>query len=224
MVRQARHERVCDISAHPEFVEEKLNLHERRDLMMDYSKRLTLLHALCLAETFDDGDGAKPNINLGEYKALDSAHYLASYVTFQAIQTADRQPAFERSNNFDMLSVYQAYALLTFAFFTAPLATEIDSSEASKPDLTAAQIIIAKTLFAGLPEAELMEIIDSGFNKFKLIGEAKAEHWCEFRENLDKLTVSFLIAGTDDDSPHDKDEVLPLFGQLLSQLCEAFEA
>ena len=190
---------------------------------MDYSKRLTLLHALCLAETLDDGDGQTsnnnfPNINLGEYKALDSAHYLASFVTVKAIQVADRQPAFERSNNFDMLSVYQAYALLTFAFFTAPLATEKIT-----PDLTAAQIIIAKTLFAGLPEVELMEIIDSGFNKFKLIGEAEAEHWSEFRENLDKLTISFLVAGTDDDSPHDKDEVLPLFGQLLSQLCEAFE-
>ena len=185
---------------------------------MDYSKRLNLLHALCLAETFDDGDGRQPNVNLAEYDAEDSAHYLASYVTFQAIQAADRQPADEYKNNFDMLSVYQAYALLTFAFFIAPLA-----SENIKPDLTAAQIIIAKTLFAGLPEAELMEIIESGFNKFKLIGEAEAEHWSEFRENLDKLTVSFLLAGTDDDSPHDKDEVLPLFGQLLSQLCEAFE-
>ena len=185
---------------------------------MDYSKRLTLLHALCLAETLDDGDGKKSNINLDEFSVLDSAHYLASYVTFKAIQVADRQPAFERSNNFDMLSVYQAYALLTFAFFAAPLA-----SENITPDLTAAQIIIAKTLFAGLPEAELMEIIDSGFNKFKLIGEAEAEHWREFRENLDKLTISFFVAGTDDDSPHDKDEVLPLFGQLLSQLCEAFE-
>ena len=190
---------------------------------MDYSKRLTLLHALCLAETLDDGDGQSsnnnfPNINLGEYKALDSAHYLASLVTVKAIQVADRQPAFERSNNFDMLSVYQAYALLTFAFFTAPLATEKIT-----PDLTAAQIVIAKTLFAGLPEVELMEIIDSGFNKFKLIGEAESEHWTEFRENLDKLTISFLVAGTDNYSPHDKDEVLPLFGQLLSQLCEAFE-
>ena len=194
-----------------------------KDKSMDYSKRLTLLHALCLAETLDDGDGQPsnnnfPNVNLSEYKALDSAHYLASFVTFKAIQAADRQPAFERSNNFDMLSVYQAYALLTFAFFTAPLATENIT-----PDLTAAQIIIAKTIFAGLSEAELMEIIDSGFNKFKLIGEAEAEHWSEFRENLDKLTISFLVAGTDDDSPHDKDEVLPLFGQLLSQLCEAFE-
>lgn len=188
---------------------------------MDYSKRLTLLHALCLAETFDDG--AKPNINLDEYDALDSAHYLSSFVTFKAIQAADRQPAFEHKNNFDMLSVYQAYALLAFAFFTAPLSRENTSRENITPDLTAAQIIIAKTLFAGLPEAELMEIIESGFNKFKLIGEAEAEHWSEFRENLDKATVSFVIAGTDDDSPHNKEEVLPLFGQLLSQLCEAFE-
>ncbi len=184
---------------------------------MDYSKRLTLLHTLCLADAFDDG--SKHDIDLSEYNALDSAHYLASFVTFQAIQVAERQPADEYENNFDMLSVYQTYALLTFAFFTAPLA-----AEKMMPDLTAAQIIIAKTLFAGLPEAELIEIIDAGFNKFKLIGEAEAEHWSEFRENLDKLTVSFVVAGTDDDSPHSKEEVLPLFGQMLSQLCEAFEA
>ena len=184
---------------------------------MDYSKRLTLLHALCLAETFDDGDGEKLNVNLDEYDVQDSAHYLASFITFNAIQAADRQPAIERKNNFDMLSVYQAYAVLAFAFLTAPLA-----QEKIMPDLTKAQIIIAKTLFAGLPDAELMEIIESGFNKFKLIGEAEAEHWSEFRENLDKLTVSFVIAGTDDESPHKKEEVLPIFGQMLSQLCEAF--
>lgn len=186
---------------------------------MDYSKRLNLLHALCLAETFDDGNGMQPSTNLGEYDVEDSAHYLASYVTFQAIQAADRQPADEYKNNFDMLSVYQAYALLVFAFFTAPLA-----AEKLTPDITKAQIVIAKTLFAGLSDAELMEIVESGFNKFKLIGDAEAEHWMEFRENLDKLTVSFMVAGTDDDSPHSKQEVLPIFGQLLSQLCEAFEA
>jgi hypothetical protein len=184
---------------------------------MDYSKRLTLLHALCLAETFDDGDGSQVSTNLAEYDVEDSAHYLASYVTFQAIQAADRQPADEYKNNFDMISVYQAYALLAFAFFTAPL-----SKEGITPDITKAQIIIAKTLFAGLPDTELMEIIESGFNKFKLIGEAEAEHWVEFRENVDKLTVSFVVAGTDDDSPHSKEDVLPIFGQLLSQLCEAF--
>lgn len=185
---------------------------------MDYSKRLTLLHALCLAETLDDGDGRQPSTDLTEYDAEDSAHYLASYVTFQAIQAAGRQAADEYKNNFDMLSVYQAYALLAFAFFTAPL-----GKEGITPDITKAQIIIAKTLFAGLPDSETMEIIESGFNKFKLIADAEAEHWGEFRENLDKLTVSFLVAGTDDDSPHSKEEVLPIFGQMLSQLCEAFD-
>lgn len=190
---------------------------------MDYSKRLTLLHALCFAESLNDGNGRpgdkQPNMNLADYNAEDSAHYLASYVTFKAIRVADRQPADEYKNNFDMLSVYQAYGVLAFAFFTAPLGAEKIS-----PDITKAQIIIAKTLFAGLPDAELADIIDSGFNKFKLIADADAEHWSEFRENLDKLTVSFLVAGTDDDSPHSKEEVLPIFGQLLSQLCEAFEA
>ena len=184
---------------------------------MDYSKRLTLLHALCLADSFNDN--AKHDINLDDYNALDSAHYLASFVTFKAIQEAGRQAADEYKNNFDMLSVYQCFGLLTFAFFTAPLATENQL-----PDLTAAQVVIAKTLFTGLPNNELMEIIESGFSKFKLIADAEAEHWSEFRENLDKLTVSFLVAGTEEESPHDKAEVLPLFGQMLSQLCEAFEA
>lgn len=184
---------------------------------MDYSKRLNLLHAMCLAETYHDG--CKPNIDLSQLNTEESAHYLASFVTFKAIHEAGRQPADECDNNFDMLSVYQAYALLTLAFFTTPLA-----QEKLTPDLTAAQIIIAKTLFSGLPDKELMEIIESGFNKFKLIADAEAEHWSEFRENLDKLTVSFIVAGTDDDSPYTKEEVMPLFGQLLIQLCEAFEA
>ena len=195
---------------------------------MDYSKRLTLLHALCFAESLNDGNGRpsetkQPNMNLADYNAEDSAHYLASYVTFKAIQAADRQPADEYKNNFDMLSVYQAYGVLAFAFFTAPLANQNTGQEGVAPDISRAQIIIAKTLFAGLPDNELAEIIDAGFNKFKLIADAEAEHWSEFRENLDKLTVSFLVAGTDDDSPHSKEEILPIFGQLLSQLCEAFE-
>ena len=183
---------------------------------MDYSKRLNLLHAICLAETYHDG-GA-PNIDLNALKAEESAHYLAGFLTFRAIQAAGRQPAEEYKNNVEMLSVYQCFGTLIFAFLTLPLA-----KENINPDLTAAQVVIAKTLFAGLPDAELIDIIESGFNKFKLIGDAEAEHWSEFRENLDKLTVSFVVAGTDDDSPHSKEEVLPLFGQLLSQLCEAFE-
>ncbi|MBC7755235.1 MAG: hypothetical protein H7Z20_01065 [Bdellovibrio sp.] len=183
---------------------------------MDYSKRLNLLHALCLAETYHDG-GA-PNMDLNTLKAEESAHYLASFLTFRAIQAAGREPAEEYKNNIEMLSVYQCFGTLIFAFLTLPL-----TKESINPDLTAAQVVIAKTLFASLPDAELIDIIESGFNKFKLIGDAEAEHWSEFRENVDKLTVSFVIAGTEDDSPHSKEEVLPIFGQMLSQLCEAFE-
>lgn len=124
----------------------------------------------------------------------------------------------ELTENFDMLSVYQAYGVLTFAFLTTPL-----SGEEIKPDYQAAQVTIAKTLFSGIPDEQMIEIINAGLNKVKLISDAEAGHWQEFRENLDKLTVSFVIAGTDDESPHRKEEVLPLFGQLLSQLCEAFE-
>lgn len=184
---------------------------------IQYSKRIKLMHALCLAETLRD-DEAKQNLDLEQYDALASADYLSCYVTFKAIQAAERSPLAERMDNFDMLSVYQAYALLAYAFFTTPL-----SREDITPDFQTAQITIAKTLFAGLPDAELIEIIESGLQKFKLIGDAQVDHWFEFRENLDKLTVAFVIAGTDDDSPHDVDDVIPLFGQLLSQLCEAFE-
>lgn len=186
-------------------------------MQMQYSKRIKLLHALCLAETARDAT-AKPNVDLEDYDALAAADYLSCYVTFRAIQAAERSPSAERTENFDMLSVYQAYALLAYAFFTTPLVREDIS-----PDFATAQITIAKTLFAGLSDAELIEIIESGLQKFKLIGDAEVEHWAEFRENLDKLTVAFVVAGTDDESPHDKEEVIPLFGQLLSQLCEAFE-
>ncbi len=183
---------------------------------IQYSKRIKLMHALCLADTLHD-DKAKPKLDLNDYDALAAADYLSCYVTFKAIQAAERSPLAERTENFDMLSVYQAYALLAYAFFTRPLAQENIA-----PKLAAAQITIAKTLFAGLPDAELLEIVQSGFHKFQLIGDAEVAHWAEFRENLDKLTVAFVIAGTDDESPHDKEEITPLFGQLLSQLCEAF--
>jgi hypothetical protein len=183
---------------------------------MNYSDRLKVLHGICLAETY--ADGAKPHFDLDDYQPLDAANYLASYLTFRAIQHAEREPAQELTDNFDMISVYQAFGLLVYAFIAQPLAQENIS-----PDFHAAPITIAKTLFAGATNEQLIEIIESGFNKFKLIGEAETEHWVEYRENLDKVAVSFVIAGTDDDVPHDKSEILPMFGQLLSQLCEAFE-
>ena len=184
---------------------------------IQYSQRLKLMHALSLVTSLRDDEA--PNTNLDEYDALNAADYLSCYVTFKAIQAAGRSPLEERSDNFDMLSVYQAFALLNYAFFTTPLARE-----EINPEFPTAQITIAKTLFAGLPDAELIEIIESGFNKFQLIAEAEAEHWVEFRENLDKVVIAFVIAGTDDDSPHEVDEILPIFGQLLSQFCEAFES
>lgn len=184
---------------------------------IQYSQRLKLMHALSMAASLRDDE--TPNTNLDDYDALNAADYLSCYVTFKAIQAAGRSPLEERTENFDMLSVYQAFALLAYAFFTTPLARE-----EMNPDFPAAQITIAKTLFAGLPDAELIEIIESGLNKFQLIAEAEAEHWVEFRENLDKLVIAFVIAGTDDDSPHEADEILPIFGQLLSQFCEAFES
>lgn len=180
-----------------------------------YAQRLKLMHALCLVTTLRDDE--TPNTDLDAYDALSAADYLSCYVTFKAIQTAERSPLAERNENFDMLSVYQAFALLSYAFFTSPLV-----QEDIKPDFQSAQITIAKTLFSGLPEVELIEIIESGFHKFQLIADADALHWIEFRENLDKVVISFLVAGTDDDSPHSMEEILPIFGQLLSQLCEAF--
>jgi len=154
-----------------------------------------------------------------EMEWLDAADYLASFLTFKGIQAAERQPGQELTDNFDMISVYQTFALLVYAFLTQPL-----GQEDIKPDYETAQITLAKTLFAGSTDEQVVEIIESGFHKFQLIAQAELEHWEEYRENLDKVVVSFVIAGTDDDSPHDKAEMYPILGQLLSQLCEAFEA
>ncbi|MBM3351033.1 MAG: hypothetical protein FJY53_04505 [Betaproteobacteria bacterium] len=184
---------------------------------IQYSDRLKLMHALCVATTARHDE--TPITDLSAYDALSAADYLSCYVTFKAILSAGRSPSAERTENFDMLSVYQCYALMTYAFFTSPLV-----QEGVEPDFKTAQITIAKTLFAGLSDAELIEILESGFNKFQLIAEAEVDHWKAFRENLDKVAISFVIAGTEDDSPHDSDEILPIFGQLLSQLCEAFES
>jgi hypothetical protein len=184
--------------------------------MMNYSERLTYLHALFSSQTIRNDD---PTPDLTRFNALDAADYLSCYFTFNAIKDAERSPLAERTDNFDMLSVYQSYALLIFAFLAMPL-----KAEEIEPNFTQSQIVIAKTLFAGLVEEELAEIIEAGFSKFQLIADADAEHWKEYRESLDKVTVSFIVVATDEDSPHDKAEILPLFGQLLSQLCEAFES
>lgn len=181
-----------------------------------YSTNLKLMHALCLAES--NAQSMPLDTDLNQYDALVAADYLSCYITFKAIQASERSPAIERTENFEMLGVYHAYAMLVYAYLSMPLAQDDIA-----PNPQAAQVTIAKTLFAGLDDAELLEVIESGFNKFQLIADAEVEHWSEFRENLDKLAIAFVIAGTDDESPHSKEEVLPIFGKMLSQLCEAFE-
>ncbi|MDP2248735.1 MAG: hypothetical protein Q8J65_11425 [Nitrosomonadales bacterium] len=186
---------------------------------MKYSERLSLLYALCLNDgrSSDENPSAIPSTKLEDYDPLEAAHYLACYITFKAIQQAERSPADERVENFDMLSVYQTYAMLIYAFLVLPL-----GEEGVTPDTQAAAIIVTKTLFAGLPDEEWAEIIESGGHKFQLIADAKQEHWVDYRQDLDKATIAFVIAGTDEETPFDKDEVLPMFGALLSMLCEAF--
>lgn len=177
-----------------------------------YSKRISLLYALYLAES-------NPHINtvLDEYDPLEAANYLACVISFQAIQAAGRSPADERIENFDMLSVYQAFAMLVFAYLTLPLTRDnID------PNLTESSVVIAKSLFSEITPEEWLDIIDSGSSKFQLIADAKAENWVEYREDLDKAIVAFIIAGTDEDAPYTKEDIAPLFGGLLSILCEAF--
>lgn len=191
-------------------------------MQMTYEQRLQLLYQLCQAQatgTAQPADPAAAQAALADTDLEEATHYLASLLTFQAIQAAGRHPAEELQSDFEMLGVYQCFALMIYAFLWMPL-----TQSGQTPDYARAQVTIAKTLFAGLSPEMLAELIESGRHKFQLIAEAEVEHWQTYRENLDKVTISFMIARTDDDSPHDADEVLPLFGQLLSQLCEAFTA
>lgn len=188
---------------------------------MTYAERLKLLHQLCQVQTAPAvaRSEAEARAALADVDVEDAAHYIASYLTFKAIQASGRHPGEELENDFDMLGVYQCYALMVYAFLLMPLA-----QEGHEMDYARAQITLAKTLFDGISAELMAEIIESGVHKFKLIAEADAEHWLEYRENLDKVTISFMIAATDDDSPHAPEELIPLFGQLLSQLCEAFNS
>lgn len=180
---------------------------------ISYSHRLNLLYGLCLVEAGSDAS----TLDIERQDALESATYLACYITFQAIRYTERSPAAERIENFDMLSVYQTYAMLVYAYLTLPL-----GKDGIAPDLVKTSVTIAKSLFAELSNDEWVEIIDAGNGKFQLIGDAEQEHWMNYRQDLDKAVIAFVIAGTDDNSEFEKEEVIPLFGALLSMLCEAF--
>jgi len=105
-----------------------------------------------------------------------------------------------------------------YAYLMLPLA-----DEGIAPDTEATAVVVARTLFSGLSDEELAEIIESGAHKFRLIAETRQEYWTEYRERLDKTVIAFLVAGTDAEAPFEKEEVLPMLGGLLSMLCEAFE-
>lgn len=188
---------------------------------MTYIERLKLLHQLCQVETLNETKRSEEEARaaFANTGVEDAVCYSASFLTFKAIQEAGRHPGEELKSDFDILGVYQCFGLMIYAFLSMPL-----TQEGHQPDYERAQVMIGSALFEGIPPELLAEIIESGFHKFKLIAEAEAEHWLEYRENLDKVTISYMIAATDDDSPHSANEVLPLFGQLLSQLCEAFSS
>lgn len=186
-------------------------------MQMPYSKRLSLLYALCYAETSME-QGIAPSSDLEDYDPLEAANFLACYITFRSIQQAERSPTDERIDNFDMLTVYQAYAMLALVYLTLPL-----SEEGIVPDFTQSAVTIARTLFAELSNDELAEVIESGTHKFQLIGDATQEHLANYRQDIEKSVLAFIVAGTDEEAPFEKEELLPVFGGLLSMLCELFE-
>lgn len=179
---------------------------------MEYSERLSLLYALCLAETGQlDGPEDVP-----EHDALEAATFVACLITVNAIRHLGRVPQ-EEMDDLETLAVYQAFAMLVFVYLALPL-----QEEGIEPDLTTAAVMIARSLFAGLSPEQLAECLESGDRKFQLIGNAEHEHWMDFRQDMDKVSIAFVVAATDDHAPVDKDELIPLFATMLNQLCEAF--
>lgn len=185
---------------------------------MKYSQRLSLLYALCVNEFRGEGS-SQPSDRLEDYSPLDAATYLACYISFKAIQQAERSPSDERIENFDMLSVYQAFAMLVYAYLTLPLGKE---DIAPQPDEAAA--VIAKSLFAELNTEELAEVLESGMHKFRLIAGADQEYWANYRDDLDKAVIALVVAGTEEGAEFDKDDLIPILGVLLTMVCESFES
>lgn len=185
---------------------------------MKYSQRLSLLYALCVNE-FRGKDRGEPSNRLEDYAPLEAATYLACYISFKAIQFSERSPADERIENFDMLGVYQAFAMLVYAYLTLPL-----GNEGIAPDPDEAAAIIVKSLFSELNDEELAEVLESGMHKFRLIAGADQEYWRTYREDLEKAVISLLVAGTEESAEFDKDDIIPLIGALLTMLCEDFES
>lgn len=179
---------------------------------MEYSERLGLLYGLCLAET-----GQLSSLDdVPEHDALEAATFVACLITVSAIRELGRVPQ-EEKHDLETLGVYQAFAMLVFVYLALPL-----QEEGMALDMTKGAVMIARSLFSELPQELLAECLESGDRKFQLIGNAEHEHWMSFRQDMDKAAIAFVVAGTDDNAPFDKAELIPLFGTMLNQLCEAF--
>ncbi len=182
---------------------------------MDYSQRLLNLYATHQAET--RGTQAAELSDDLEQDVFSAATFLAAYLTLQSIRHLGRSPSQERQSNFDMLGVYQCFASMIFMFLTLPL-----KKEDIEPDVVQAAVVIGKALFFEMPDESTLECIESGLRKVQLIGKAEQEYLVEFREDLDRATIAYVIAGTDEDAPVRSEDLIPIFAALLNILCETF--
>jgi len=181
-----------------------------------YSERLLELYATCQEETGHTAEVAGFSGDT-EQDAFAAATFVASYLTLKSVQHLGRSPSEERVSNFDMLSVYEAFATLLFIVLTLPL-----KSEDIEPDVVQGAVVIGKALFEELSDEACVECIESGLRKVQLIGKADQEYLVQFREDLDKAVIAFVIAGTDTDAPFQPADLIPVFGALLNILCETF--
>lgn len=183
---------------------------------MDFSQRLLELYAINQAQTNGIESVTQPSGDIEE-DVFSAATYLAAYITLQSIRYLDRSPEEERIDNFDMLGVYQCFASMVFVFLTLPL-----QSEDIEPDVVQAAVVIGKALFMELPDEATMECIESGLRKMQLIAKAEQDYLFQFREDLDRATIAYVVAGTDEESPVNADGLIPVFAALLNILCETF--
>lgn len=183
---------------------------------MDYSQRLLNLYTAHQAETRGPHEITEPTGDL-EQDVFSAATYLAAYLTLQSIRHLERSPTEERHSNFDMLGVYQCFACMVFVFLTLPL-----KREEIEPDVVKAAVVIGKALFFEMPDEATLECIESGLRKIQLISKAEQEYLEQFREDLDRATLAYVIAGTDKESPVRADDLIPIFAALLNILCETF--
>ena len=183
---------------------------------LPYSLRLIRLYRSLSNET-PDTPPENLSFNELEQQTLFASTYLAAYLTVKAIRYLGRTPLEERESNFDMLGVYQCFANMNFVFLSLPL-----GQENIQPSLAKGSAIIGKALFSELPDEGIADCIESGARKLELIFQAKQEYLIDFRERLERAVIAYVVAHTDEASPVQPGELIPVFGALINVLCETF--